>query len=184
MRRRLRSWLPHLPAAALALAGIGLAFSLAASERNPVPTTWAARADVGDSARVIVRYKADSSLLKAHAAQAGRAAPRIAQALAARHGLALTDGRMLAERTQLIRGQGIGSAALAARLATDEDVEWAAVDGRRHALTAPNDPLYAATTSRTPHSGQWYLRANDSTVKSSINAVSYTHLTLPTIYSV
>ena len=169
MRRRLRSWLPHLPAAALALAGIGLAFSLAASERNPVPTTWAARADVGDSARVIVRYKADSSLLKAHAAQAGRAAPRFAQALAARHGLALTDGRMLAERTQLIRGQGIGSAALAARLATDEDVEWAAVDGRRHALTAPNDPLYAATTSRTPHSGQWYLRANDSTVKSSIN---------------
>ena len=170
MRRRVRPWLQHLPAAALALAGVGLAFGLAAGERNPVATSPAARAAASDTGRVIVRYKADSSLLKAHAAGAGVAtAPRLAQALAARHGLSLADGRMLAERTQLIRGEGISSAALAAKLAADEDVEWAAVDGRRHALTAPNDPLYAATTQRTPNSGQWYLRANDAKVKSSIN---------------
>jgi serine protease len=169
MQRRVRSWLQHLPAAALALAGIGLAFGLAAGERNPVVTS-PARAIASDTGRVIVRYKAGSPLLKAHAAAAGVAtAPRLAQALASRHGLSLTDGRMLAERTQLIRGHGIGSAALAAKLAADEDVEWAAVDGRRHALVAPNDALYAATTSRTPNSGQWYLRANGSTVKSSIN---------------
>ena len=55
MRRRLRSWLSHLPAAALALAGVGLAFSLAASERNPVSTAAAARAGASDTGRVIVR---------------------------------------------------------------------------------------------------------------------------------
>lgn len=169
MRRRVRSWLQHLPAAALALAGIGLGFGLAAGERNPVVTS-PARAIVSDTGRVIVRYKADSPLLKAQTARAGVAtAPRLARALASRHGLSLTDGRMLAERTQLIRGHGIASAALAAKLAADEDVEWAAVDGRRRALAAPNDPLYPTTTTRTPASGQWYLRANDSTVKSSIN---------------
>jgi serine protease len=173
MRRRMRSWLQHLPAAALALAGIGLAFGLAAGERNPVATAPAARVAASDTARVIVRYKADSSLLKSHAAAAGTAtAPRLAQSLAARHGLSLTDGRMLAERTQLIRGQGMASAALAAKLATDEDVEWVAVDGRRHALAAPNDPLYVTTTDRTPNSGQWYLRANNSVVKASINVES------------
>ena len=63
MRRRLRSWLSHLPAAALALAGIGLAFSLAASERNPLPTASGARAGANDTGRVIVRYRAGSSLL-------------------------------------------------------------------------------------------------------------------------
>ena len=152
MRRRVRPWLQHLPAAALALAGVGLAFGLAAGERNPVATSPAARAAASDTGRVIVRYKADSSLLKAHAAGAGVAtAPRLAQALAARHGLSLADGRMLAERTQLIRGEGISSAALASKLAADEDVEWAAVDGRRHALTGCMRPPRSAR--RTAASG-------------------------------
>lgn len=174
MRRQLRSWLKHLPAAALALAGAGLAFGLSMGEVNPVkraPRAWAQSA-VGDKARVIVRYKAGATLLRTQAAQAGGGRTlRYAQALAARHGLSLADGRMLAERTQLVRGEGLGSAALAARLAADPDVEWVVVDGRRFALAAPNDPLYPnGLVGTTPAAGQWYLRANGSTVKSSLDA--------------
>ncbi|HEV8690639.1 MAG TPA: S8 family serine peptidase, partial [Ideonella sp.] len=115
--------------------------------------------------------KLGAALLRSHAAQAGGGhVLRYAQALAERHGLKLADGRMLAERMQLVRGSGLGSAALAAILAKDPDVEWAVVDGRRHALAAPSDPRYPAQSgSITPAAGQWYLRANDSTVKSSIN---------------
>ncbi len=166
-----RPWLKHLPAALLALSGIGLALGLAASESNPLRPAPTARATASEQARVIVRYKPGASLLRTHAAQAGTGrALRYAQALAARHGLSLTDGRMLAERMQLVLGRGIDSKALAAKLAADPDVEWAAVDGRRHALLAPNDPLYPdGLVGTTPAAGQWYLRANSGSVKSSIN---------------
>jgi len=166
-----RLWLKHLPAALLALSGIGLALGLAAGESNPLRPVPTARATAGEQARVIVRYKQGASLLRTHAAQAGTGrALRYAQALAARHGLSLTDGRMLAERMQLVLGNGIGSQALAAKLAADPDVEWAAVDGRRHALLAPNDPLYPdGLVGTTPAAGQWYLRANSGSVKSSVN---------------
>lgn len=172
MRRRLRSWLKHVPAAAIAIAGTGLAFGLALGEHNPVRHAPAARAaQASDPARVIVRYRAGAAVLRAQAAQAGSGrALRHAAVLAARHGLVLADGRMLAEHTQLVRGQGIGSAALAAKLATDPDVEWAVVDGRRHALAAPNDPLYAnGLGGDGPAVGQWYLRANGGGVKSSLD---------------
>lgn len=166
-----RPWLKHLPAALLALSAVGLAVGLAASERNPLSPAPQARAVAGEQARVIVRYKAGASLLRTHAAQAGSGLSlRYAQALAARHGLSLTDGRMLAERMQLVLGRGVSSQVLAAKLAADPDVEWAAVDGRRHKLASPNDPLYPdGLTGTTPASGQWYLRANSGSVKSSIN---------------
>jgi serine protease len=168
-QRRPRTWLKHIPAALLAVSGISLAAGLAASERNPISPTPVARASA-DQARVIVRYKAGASLLRTHAAQAGTGPHRrYAQALAARHGLNLRDGRMLAERMQLVLGNGIQAKALVAKLATDPDVEWAAVDGRRHKLAAPNDPLYPDGLSGTPAAGQWYLRANAGSVKSSIN---------------
>lgn len=166
-----RPWLKHLPAALLALFGIGLTLGLVAGERNPLRPAPVVRAAASEQARVIVRYKPGASLLRTHAAQAGTGrALRYAQALAARHGLSLTDGRMLAERMQLVLGSGIGSQALAAKLAADPDVEWAAVDGRRHALLAPNDPLYPdGLVGTTPAAGQWYLRANSGSVKSSVN---------------
>jgi serine protease len=168
-RRSFRPWLRHLPAAALALSGIGLGLGLAASERNPVAKAPAARAQA-DQARVIVQYKRGASLLRTHAAQAGTQPLRYAQALAARHGLPLRDGRLIAERMQLVLAEGLGSAALAARLAADPDVEWAVVDGRRHALAAPNDPLYPAQSGgNTPAAGQWYLRPNSGLVQSSVD---------------
>lgn len=168
---RHRSWLKHLPAAALALSGIGLALGLVAAERNPVAKPPAART-AAEQARVIVQYKAGASLLRTHAANAGRGqALRYAQALAARHGLNLTDGRQIADRMQLVLGKGLSSAALAARLSADPDVEWAVVDGKRHALAVPNDPLYPAPPAdgATPLVGQWYLRPNSGLVKSSID---------------
>ncbi|HEX5682665.1 MAG TPA: S8 family serine peptidase [Ideonella sp.] len=166
-----RPWLKHLPAALLAMSGVGLTVGLVAGERNPLRPAPAARSATNEQARVIVRYKPAAGLLRTHAAQAGSGrALRYAQALAARHGLALSDGRMLAERMQLVLGSGIGSQALAAKLAADPDVEWAAVDGRRHALVAPNDPLYPnGLVGTTPAAGQWYLRATSGGVKSSIH---------------
>jgi serine protease len=155
----------------LALSGIGLGLGLAAGERNPVAKAPTARAQP-DQARVIVKYKRGASLLRTHAAQAGSGQPlRYAQALAARHGLPLRDGRLIADRMQLVLAEGLGSAALAARLAADPEVEWAVVDGRRHALAAPDDPLYPAQSDgTTPTVGQWYLRPNAGLVKSSVNA--------------
>lgn len=170
MFKRLASLLKHLPAAALAVAGCGLAFGLLAGERNPAAHVSEARLPV-EKSRVIVRYKAGASLLRTHAAQAGAGNwPRYAQALAARHGLALGDGRMLAERMQVVHGRGITSAELAKRLSTDPDVEWAVVDGFRRALVAPNDPFYpSGLAAPMPEVGQWYLRANAGDVQSSID---------------
>jgi serine protease len=169
-RRRPRTWLKHVPAALLAVSGISLAAGLAASERNPVSPTPRASA-ASEQARVIVRYKSGASLLRTHAAQAGSGpSRRHAQALAERHGLNLADGRMLAERMQLVLGSGINSKVLASKLTADPDVEWAVVDGRRYKLVAPSDPLYPnGLSGTTPESGQWYLRANSGSVKSSIN---------------
>ena len=45
-----------------------------------------------------------------------------------------------------------------------------AVDGRRHALVAPNDPLYPdGLGGNGPAVGQWYLRANAGAVASSLD---------------
>ena len=167
------SWLKTCAVAGGLLGALALTAGLVAGERNPVRPHPLSAAPA-EQARVIVQYKAGAALLRTHAAQAGAGQPlRYAQALAARHGLPLKDGRLLADRMQLVRAQGISSAALAARLAGDPDVEWAVVDGRRFALAAPNDPRYpGGLTTVTPSAGQWYLRANGGEVKASINVES------------
>ncbi|MFO1339886.1 MAG: S8 family peptidase [Burkholderiaceae bacterium] len=166
-----RHWLQPLGIALIAIGAAGLAAGLWAGERNPVHGAGVAQAADAANGRVIVRYKAGAALLRSHAANASTGRPlRYAQALAERHGLLLKDGRLLAERMQVVRGQGIGSRALAARLASDPDVEWVAVDGRRHALAAPNDPLYPnGLGGNGPAVGQWYLRANSGAVASSLD---------------
>jgi serine protease len=83
----------------------------------------------------------------------------------------MQDGRVLGERTQSLRGQGLTSSALAAKLRLQDDVEWAVVDERRHASAAPNDPLYAANARISPVVGQWYLRAPDAAVTSAATPV-------------
>src|SRR5438309_6106412 len=94
------------------------------------------------AARVIVKLRSDSPLLpKALSGTAQK--PSHAKALGQRLVVAMNDGAAVSERTQVIFADGITSAELAQRLAREADVEYAVPDERRHAFTAPNDPLYA-----------------------------------------
>jgi serine protease len=130
-------------------------------------------AAVADEARVIVKYKEDSPLLRRLALAAGGA--RVdAQGLGRRLGLLLRAGAEVADRTHVIRAGGMTSRELAARLARESDIEYAVPDQRRRRLAAPNDPLYLAgpavgTGVGGPVAGQWYLRAPAGEVQSSLD---------------
>ncbi len=158
--------------AVLALACIVAAATIApvtAAERGPVSKARTETA-VETDARVIIKYRTDSDLMRTLAASSS--GPQHAQALSTRLGLSLTDGRTMGPRTQVLRGRGLGSQELAARLSAQNDVEYAVADERKRAFAVtPNDPLYLNTTaSQTPASGQWYLRASSATLVSAINA--------------
>jgi serine protease len=159
-------------AAVLLTAHAGLAPAPAQSaERNLV----ARGTPVADAtrARVIVKFKADGALAREAIASAGTEAaraPRHAARLSARMGLALADGIVVAPQVQVIRGRGLSSAELAARLSRDPDVEYAEVDQRVRIAAAPNDPLYAARPSTSPVVGQWYLRPSGPTALAAIDA--------------
>ena len=121
-------------------------------------------------ARVIVKLRSDSPLVPKAAVAGAPIRPMHAKALAARLGIAMDDGAPVAPRTQVVLADGVTSAELAQRLAREPDVEYAVPDVRRHRATAPNDPLYASgVPGNGPAVGQWYLRAPDATVASSIN---------------
>jgi serine protease len=122
------------------------------------------------SARVIVKFKADSPVLKDTLSSVPEERQRRAKALTDRLGVDLATGRAIADRVQVVMANGIASAELARRLAREPDVEYAVVDERRHRFTAPNDPLYAAgVPGNGPAVGQWYLRAPSGAVQSSID---------------
>ena len=80
--------------------------------------------------------------------------------------MALAAGAAIADRTQVVSAAGVSSEQLAARLASQSDVEYAVPDERRHRLAVPNDPFYAtraynnasAPSSGGPLVGQWYLK--------------------------
>lgn len=140
----------------------------------PVVRRAAVPAEHPDRARVIVRFKADSSFTReaALAATPGRE-PRVQHAarLSQRLGLAMTDGDGVMPRTQVLHARGLRSSELVARLRADPEVENAWVDERVRATAAPNDPRYpGGQTSITPAAGQWYLRAPDATIVSAINS--------------
>ena len=161
----------------IALMGVTIGFPAAAVERGPARVYAQAAMPAQTEARVIVKFKADSGLMRALSATGSgsdsRAArPQHAQALAVRLGVPLSDGRVLDHHTQLIRSTGITSVELAARLSAQSDVEYAVVDVRMRALNAPNDSYYkAGQTTITPAVGQWYLRSpSGDGAASSINA--------------
>ena len=121
-------------------------------------------------ARIIVKFRGDSALLQQKATAPGMALRARADDLGRRVGVALRPGAALAEATQVVMADGMDSASLAARVATQADVEYAIPDQRRRVFTAPNDPLYAAgVPGNGPAVGQWYLRAPDATVASSLD---------------
>lgn len=132
-----------------------------------------------DEARVIVRFKDDASVLRAHALSAGAPPQSHAQtldarasALGARHGMALRSGAAVGERVQVMHGPaGMSSQALADQLLRDADVAWAEPDRRVRRAAVPDDPLFAAGGAQGPAAGQWYLRAPAGEIVSSIDAV-------------
>ena len=136
----------------------------------PLAATTQAPIASAAQARVIVKFKADSPLLRKQALSATDQHAALAQTLGQRTGLALRSGAGVADRTQVMFASGITSAELAARLAQEGDIEYAVVDQRRHRFAAPNDPLYATGLGGNgPAVGQWYLRAPAGEVKSSLD---------------
>ena len=130
------------------------------------------------NARVIVKFKTDSPVLRERLSSTTDEHARRARSLGARLGVALTAGRGIADRVQVVMANGIPSEALARRLARERDVEYVVVDQRRHRVAAPDDPLYASGgPGNGPAVGQWYLHAPGGPVQSSIDietAWSYT----------
>ena len=138
------------------------------------------------NARVVVKYKADSALLRKTVQSASALADRATRtaALATRLGIPLSAGADIADRTQVVLASGMSSEDLAARLSAESDIEYAVVDGRKRSRGVPNDPLYAtrvynnptSPTSGGPLVGQWYLKPPGpagtaaNTAPASINA--------------
>ena len=152
----------------------------AQDERNPVHNVRIE--EPADAARVIVKLRRDSALLRKHAlsatADAGKTLDAVtarANSLGARLGVSLRAGRALNEHAQVVSASGISSAALAERLAAEADVEYAVIDQRRTHFAVPNDPLYTqgppiSGNTGGPTAGQWYLRAPAGEITSGINA--------------
>ena len=143
-----------------------------------------AAADSSAYARVIVKYRADSSLMKKQAMTATGKRILQAQALGDRIGVPLTAGIGLSDRSHVVMARGLSSAGLAARIAAQKDIEYAVVDGRKHIVAVPNDSFYASRpydipvspSSGGPLVGLWYLKPPGSatplstTAPASINA--------------
>jgi serine protease len=128
-----------------------------------------ATADAG-TARVIVKFRAGSSLVSARALSPTGATAARARALGVRLALPMSAGATVSDLTQVVFVRGVTSAELAERLAQESDVEYAVPDERRRIVGAPNDPLYAAgVAGNGPAVGQWYLRAPSGDVQSSVN---------------
>ena len=115
-------------------------------------------------ARVIVKYRADSDMMKKQAMTATGRRTLQAQALGDRIGVALDGRRRRLRRARTSsprRGLTLGQPGGPAR-APSADVEYAVVDERKHIVAAPNDPFYASrpatATSGGPAVGQWYLK--------------------------
>ncbi|MDE2592688.1 MAG: S8 family serine peptidase [Burkholderiales bacterium] len=143
-------------------------------------------AGAAPDARVIVKLRADSSLLSdsGHATAQSvsvsgtptEGSARM-QRLGVKMGVPLVDGRQLGPRLHVAQAVGMSSAALAAQLARQPDVEYAVVDQLRRRSAIPNDPLFGSSTTLAV--GQWYLNdpAADPTTPASINAVGAWDLT-------
>ncbi len=143
--------------------------------------TASAMLALSSHARVIVKYRAGSALLKKQAMTAAGKRILQTQALGDRIGIALRPGLGITDRSHVVFASGVDSKTLAARIAAESDVEYAVPDERKHIVAAPNDSYYASgpavgATSGGPLVGQWYLKPPGaagtaaSTAPSSINA--------------
>jgi len=165
---------------ALTLAGA----SLCAAEYAPRPPRLLPAPR--DEARVIVQFKPGAAVMRRlsltptarNLAAEVQALEQRAALLGTRAGVALAAGGGISERSQVVVARGISSAALAARLAQDPEVEFAVPDERMRRLRVPNDPLYLTGGPAGPAAGQWYLRPPSATTPASINAEPAWDLTI------
>jgi len=130
--------------------------------RTPLAQTPAAAAP-NTVARVIVKFRTNSALLRKQTLSITSQQTQQAAALGQRIGIALEAGRGLSDRSHVVIGRGLSSKQLAARLAAESDVEYAVADERKHIVAVPNDSLYASgpavtATNGGPAVGQWYLK--------------------------
>ena len=140
---------------------------VAASLLAPFALQRAAGAGAGASAsalpaRVIVKFRASSPVLRMQAQSALSQHAVQAQALGQRIGIALTAGRAISERSQVVFASGMTSRQLAARIGAESDIEYAVADEKKYIVAAPNDPFYATraitASAGGPAVGQWYLK--------------------------
>ena len=143
---------------------------LSAALLAPTALTSLAQTQSGQTARVIVKYKADAGLIRKTTLVAHEQHALQAKTLGGRLGLALIAGAAVHERAHVVFANGMSSEQLAATLAQDSEVEYAVVDQRKRLVAAPNDSLYTTVPgSNGPATGQWYLRPNAGAVLSSID---------------
>ncbi len=129
-------------------------------------------------ARVIVKYRADSALLKKQALTATGMRILQTQALSERVGIALAPGNGITDRSHVVFASGLSSKELAAKLAAQSDIEYAVPDERKHIVAAPNDSYYKSgpavgAGAGGPVVGQWYLKPQGTlgtAAPASINA--------------
>ncbi len=119
-------------------------------------------AQPGAPARVIVKLRADSLLMRAQVQSVEAQKSSRTQALGQRIGVELVAGQFVSERSHVVIAKGMTSSELAARLMAQPDVEYAVVESRKRIVAVPNDPFYASrpvgATSGGPAVGQWYLK--------------------------
>ncbi len=156
---------------ALLLAPIAPILPPAGAQSAPAPSA-------PQNARVIVKYKADATLLRKRALSAHDQHAVQAQALGLRHGLLLRAGAGVHERSHVVFASGMSSEQLAAKLSLDSEVEYAVPDKRKRAAVAATDPRYVTVAGNGPASGQWYLRPNVAGVLSSIDVEPAWDITL------
>ena len=162
------------------VAALAAAMLLPLAAQAPMAQSLRPVAADAAQARVIVKYRADSDMMRKQAMTATGRRILQTQALGERIGVTLGAGGGISERAHVVTARGLSSASLAAKLATQPDVEFAVADERRHLVAAPNDPFYASrpatATSGGPAVGQWYLKPPGpdgtaaSTAPAAINA--------------
>ena len=143
-------------------AGVVAAFLLAPFALHaPLAQVPGASASAG-AARAIVKFRANSPVLRMQAQAALSQHAVQAQALGQRIGVALAAGRPMSERSQVVFASGMTSQQLAARIGAESDIEYAVADEKKHIVAAPNDPFYSTRATTTsaggPAVGQWYLK--------------------------
>jgi serine protease len=156
--RRWRSiWVALLAATLMALGATGAQPGLAA-ERGPLPRASLPAAP--DEAQVIVKFKATSKSILSTGRAADRVVLKQAATLGARTGLALRDGVMAGPRLQVLHASCMTSAALAARLAADGEVEYAVPNGRKRIHAAPSDPYFFGRQAAASANGLYVAGIN------------------------